>query len=67
MRVLVAGATSVPGLRPRSKRPKDFEPAKKLWSIGASNLVAQHNERVCVGSSRSRWCSRTAIRRLGLR
>ena len=40
---MVSLLTTLPKWGP--KRPKDFEPAKKLWSIGASNLVAPHNER----------------------
>ena len=35
--VVVALLTTLPKWGP--KRPKDFEPAKKLWSRGASNLV----------------------------
>ena len=35
--VVVSLLTTLPKWGP--KRPKDFEPAKKLWSIGASNLV----------------------------
>ncbi len=36
--VVVSLLTTLPKLGP--KRPKDFEPARKLWSAGASNLVA---------------------------
>jgi nucleoside-diphosphate-sugar epimerase len=36
--VVVSLLTTLPKLGP--KRPKDFEPARKLWSTGASNLVA---------------------------
>ncbi len=36
--VVVSLLTTLPKYGP--KRPKDFEPAKKLWSTGASNLVA---------------------------
>ncbi len=36
--VVVSLLTTLPKWGP--KRPKDFEPAKKLWSIGAPNLVA---------------------------
>ena len=35
--VVVSLLTTLPKWGP--KRPKDFEPAKKLWSTGASNLV----------------------------
>jgi nucleoside-diphosphate-sugar epimerase len=35
--VVVSLLTTLPKWGP--KRPKDFEPAKKLWSIGAPNLV----------------------------
>ena len=35
--VVVSLLTTLPKWGP--KRPKDFEPARKLWSIGASNLV----------------------------
>ncbi len=36
--VVVSLLTTLPEWGP--KRPKDFEPATKLWSIGAPNLVA---------------------------
>jgi nucleoside-diphosphate-sugar epimerase len=36
--VVVSLLTTLPKLGP--KRPRDFEPARKLWSTGASNLVA---------------------------
>ena len=36
--VVVSLLTTLPKWGP--KRPKDFEPARKLWSTGASNLVA---------------------------
>jgi len=36
--VVVSLLTTLPKLGP--KRPRDFEPAAKLWSTGASNLVA---------------------------
>lgn len=36
--VVVSLLTTLPKLGPM--RPKDFEPARKLWSTGASNLVA---------------------------
>jgi nucleoside-diphosphate-sugar epimerase len=36
--VVVSLLTTLPKLGP--KRPKDFDPAQKLWSVGASNLVA---------------------------
>jgi nucleoside-diphosphate-sugar epimerase len=36
--VVVSLLTTLPKWGP--KRPKDFEPAEKLWSTGASNLVA---------------------------
>jgi nucleoside-diphosphate-sugar epimerase len=36
--VVVSLLTTLPKFGP--KRPKDFEPASKLWSTGASNLVA---------------------------
>jgi len=36
--VVVSLLTTLPKWGP--KRPKDFEPARKLWSTGAANLVA---------------------------